>query len=176
VDDNLWPAAGDDDGLIDPIEEIAIALDPEVAAYRVRLGLLSQVMLAHILGINVDTLKVWRKARRGPDYVRIGKRVWYLYPDVANWLRSIIVTSQNPTQRRDYSKMTEHENDPPKPDPKHSTEVDHPTDNPGAAPGFDPSKPTQEDDTISAIPPEGDDEPADPEDGTEDDTGGDEAA
>jgi hypothetical protein len=103
------------------------------------------------------------------------------------------------TQRRDYRKNTDESQTQPRVK-KEGTPVNHPTDNPGASPDFDPNAPPEgttatDDGVVQGIPPEqGDMFPDDdekwrhkeddqfdkkvptPPDGTDDDTGGPEAA
>ena len=38
------------------------------------------------LGIPADTIAKWRRAGRGPDFLRLGKHVRYSPADVAAWL------------------------------------------------------------------------------------------
>ena len=40
-------------------------------------SLLSTLQAAHILGLHPDTLRVWRKQQRGPEWVRVGNRYRY---------------------------------------------------------------------------------------------------
>ena len=39
--------------------------------------LLTTLQAAHILGLHPDTLRVWRKQQRGPQWVRVGNRYRY---------------------------------------------------------------------------------------------------
>ena len=39
--------------------------------------LLTTVQAAHILNVHADTLRVWRKQERGPEYFRVGTRYRY---------------------------------------------------------------------------------------------------
>jgi predicted DNA-binding transcriptional regulator AlpA len=41
---------------------------------------------AALLGISTQTLRLWRRARRGPDYVRINCRVHYPIASINRWL------------------------------------------------------------------------------------------
>lgn len=97
--DNDVPTAGDDQ-----LEDISAALDPQVETYREKLGLMHVNTVAAVLGLNADTLRQWRKERRGPNFVQIGKRVWYVFDDIQNWLK--LERYMTNEQRRDYSKMS----------------------------------------------------------------------
>ena len=70
----------------DVVLEIEAALDEEVVEYRQQLGLISPITLSKILGVHHDTLKGWRTEGRGPNYLKIGKRVWYSLSAVLVWL------------------------------------------------------------------------------------------
>lgn len=69
-------------------ETVPNDIHDDVAAYRQRLGLISPETMAHIIGIHVDTLKLWRRDGRGPNYLRVGKRIWYYFDLVQEWLPS----------------------------------------------------------------------------------------
>jgi hypothetical protein len=78
----------------DTVLDVEAALDDEVTAYRQQLGLISPIMLSKILGVHQDTLKSWRSDGRGPNYLKIGKRVWYNYEHVQDWLPTCKVRSE----------------------------------------------------------------------------------
>jgi len=75
----------------DTVLEVEAVLDEEVVEYRQQLGLISPLTLSRILGIHQDTLKGWRGEGRGPDYLKIGKKVWYHYAAVLSWLPTLSV-------------------------------------------------------------------------------------
>ena len=39
--------------------------------------LLTTVQTAHMLGVHADTLRVWRKTQRGPEWFQVGNRYRY---------------------------------------------------------------------------------------------------
>jgi predicted DNA-binding transcriptional regulator AlpA len=41
---------------------------------------------AEILGVKPVTLVGWRNERRGPAYLKIGKRVYYRRADIETWI------------------------------------------------------------------------------------------
>jgi predicted DNA-binding transcriptional regulator AlpA len=47
--------------------------------------------VARRLGLSVATLRAWRVRRRGPRYVRFGRAVRYLAPDIERFVRSCAV-------------------------------------------------------------------------------------
>jgi DNA-binding transcriptional regulator YiaG len=53
---------------------------------RNALGLLSPPDLASLLGVDERTLAAWRVQRRGPDFVKLGRSVFYRRPDVSKWI------------------------------------------------------------------------------------------
>jgi hypothetical protein len=48
--------------------------------------LVDPVRVARLLGIEVETLGVWRRRGFGPPWYRIGKKVKYSLPDVQTWM------------------------------------------------------------------------------------------
>jgi hypothetical protein len=54
---------------------------------RRSLGLITEEELAAALGITAGTLKTWRAVGTGPDYVKLGKSVFYTAMGVAGWVR-----------------------------------------------------------------------------------------
>jgi len=58
---------------------------------RARFGLLAESDLAEMLAMRVQTLQAWRAKRRGPDFVKLGKSVFYRADDVKEWINSSIV-------------------------------------------------------------------------------------
>lgn len=70
-------------------EHFADITSPEsraVAHLRASFGLLSPEDLADLIGIDERTLAVWRVQRRGPDFVKLGRAVFYRHTDVASWI------------------------------------------------------------------------------------------
>lgn len=58
---------------------------------RKRLGLLSQMELAAMLDVTVETLREWRRLKQGPDFVKTGKGVMYRECDVQDWMKRNVV-------------------------------------------------------------------------------------
>ena len=48
--------------------------------------------LADNLGISPRTLAAWRKARKGPAYIKGGGRIYYTSTAVMDWLSNLPVT------------------------------------------------------------------------------------
>lgn len=48
--------------------------------------------LADNLGISPRTLAAWRKARKGPAYIKGGGRIYYTSSSLTAWLSSLPVT------------------------------------------------------------------------------------
>jgi hypothetical protein len=40
-------------------------------------------------GVTINTLAIWRHYRRGPDFVQVGRRVFYQRDVVRQWLESV---------------------------------------------------------------------------------------
>ena len=58
-------------------------------------ALLSPEDLADLIGIDERTLAVWRHNKRGPDFVKLGRAVFYRADDVTEW----ITLNKTPTDR-----------------------------------------------------------------------------
>ena len=57
------------------------------AQARKALGLLTEDETADLLNLgSVSTLATWRGQRRGPDYVKLGKTVFYTMPLIQRWI------------------------------------------------------------------------------------------
>lgn len=50
------------------------------------IDLMTQEELAKLLGVKRNTLREWRRLKRGPAYIRILKGVFYRRTDVNAWL------------------------------------------------------------------------------------------
>jgi hypothetical protein len=48
----------------------------------------SEAQVASALGVTVHTLRCWRTAGKGPDYVKVGRKVVYLEPMLNQWVMS----------------------------------------------------------------------------------------
>ena len=53
---------------------------------RNQLGMISQEELGDMLGVSKGTLREWRKKKKGPDFVRVEKSVFYRLKDVEAWV------------------------------------------------------------------------------------------
>jgi hypothetical protein len=53
---------------------------------RRRFGLYTPDDLAELLDLDARTLAVWRAQKRGPDFVRAGRAVFYRRCDIEAWL------------------------------------------------------------------------------------------
>src|ERR1022692_140266 len=66
---------------------------------NLRDGLLSPQELAHNLGLSPATLADWRSEKRGPAYLKVGRRIWYPKHHVRSWLADQLQETNNATQR-----------------------------------------------------------------------------
>jgi len=48
--------------------------------------LLEPTKVARLLGVEVETLGVWRRRGYGPRWYRIGKKIRYAEPDLRTWM------------------------------------------------------------------------------------------
>ena len=69
----------------------------EVRAESLRqdIGILTQDDMALMLGINVRRLAEWRMDGVGPDYVKLGRSVFYRRVDVLDWIEANVVVTKN---------------------------------------------------------------------------------
>lgn len=58
---------------------------------REKFGLLTPADLAALRAVDERTLAVERCSGRGPDYVKLGRRVFYRMEDVSTWVRLNVV-------------------------------------------------------------------------------------
>jgi predicted DNA-binding transcriptional regulator AlpA len=63
---------------------------------RATLNLLSELELADALGVEERTLQMWRQQQRGPDYVKLGKQVFYRCEDVRDWINTSVQVVRRP--------------------------------------------------------------------------------
>lgn len=71
------------------------SLPEEARGMRHGMGLLSEHDLSALIGVQVRTLQKWRCLKTGPDFVRLGKVVFYRRADIEKWIELNVV----PTKR-----------------------------------------------------------------------------
>lgn len=54
---------------------------------RETLGLIDEQDLAAAFGVKSNTVASWRRNGDGPDFVQIGKRIFYRRTDVVEWVK-----------------------------------------------------------------------------------------
>ena len=52
------------------------------------LGMMSPEEMSDVLQVSVLTLATWRCKKRGPPSIKLGKKIFYLFDDFAEWTRS----------------------------------------------------------------------------------------
>lgn len=62
---------------------------------KLMIGLLSEHELAALIDVKSQTLQTWRVQKAGPDFVKLGKSVFYRKSDVEEWIAANVV----PTRR-----------------------------------------------------------------------------
>src|SRR2546426_4411025 len=65
----------------------------------VRENLLSPEELAAMVELSPKTLADWRSARKGPCYLRVGRKIWYPKDLVDDWLETQIQEGENVTSK-----------------------------------------------------------------------------
>lgn len=63
-------------------------LDDDGATLRRAFNLLTEDELSLLSGFSVRTLRNWRSERKGPRFIRLGNRAFYLASDLATWLEN----------------------------------------------------------------------------------------
>lgn len=67
------------------------------ATLRSEIDLFSEEELAEVLEVKPPTLATWRAEERGPDYVKLGKSVFYRKQDVLEWINANVVLTKRTT-------------------------------------------------------------------------------
>jgi predicted DNA-binding transcriptional regulator AlpA len=57
-------------------------------------NLLTPVELSAALGVSEETLAVWRSRKVGPDFVKLGKSVFYREADIKAWIDLNVVNTR----------------------------------------------------------------------------------
>jgi Helix-turn-helix domain len=73
--------------------------DDDEHAIQLRAGfsLLSPADLAALLAVDERTLAVWRCQKRGPDFCKLGRAVFYRKEDVSSWIcLNVVATDRAP--------------------------------------------------------------------------------
>lgn len=60
---------------------------------RLSFDLLTESEFASLAEVSMQTVQTWRSKGTGPVYVRLGRSVYYLRPDIEEWIRSNRQTS-----------------------------------------------------------------------------------
>jgi hypothetical protein len=64
---------------------------------RSDLEIFSEDELAHVLVVKSQTLATWRAESKGPDYVKLGKSIFYRKQDVLTWINASVVLTRRTT-------------------------------------------------------------------------------
>lgn len=60
--------------------------NPRATQLRDSFALLEPADLATLIGVDDRTLATWRAQKRGPDFVKLGRAVFYRRKDVEAWM------------------------------------------------------------------------------------------
>jgi len=60
---------------------------------KLMIGLLSEDELATLIDVKSQTLQTWRVQKTGPDFVKLGKSVFYRKSDVEEWIAANVVAT-----------------------------------------------------------------------------------
>lgn len=61
---------------------------------RSAINLFTEAELAEMLEVKAQTLATWRADGKGPDYVKVGKSVFYRLQDVSDWIAANVVLTK----------------------------------------------------------------------------------
>lgn len=64
------------------------------ATLRSALDIFAEADLAEILDVKTQTLASWRAENKGPDYVKLGKSIFYRKQDVLDWINANVVLTR----------------------------------------------------------------------------------
>ncbi len=64
------------------------------ATLRSVLDIFTEDELAEILDVKTQTLAAWRADSKGPDYVKLGKSIFYRKQDVLDWINANVVLTR----------------------------------------------------------------------------------
>jgi predicted DNA-binding transcriptional regulator AlpA len=64
----------------------------DAAVLRGVVGLVTPAELASALGMSEHTLSVWRCTSQGPDFVKLGKGVFYQLRDIQAWVSQSVTS------------------------------------------------------------------------------------
>jgi hypothetical protein len=70
--------------MIDPVTNLQLTPPPTV---RHGMDLITEEELAVAIDVKVNTLQVWRSHGEGPDFVKLGKTVFYRMSDLRIWVQ-----------------------------------------------------------------------------------------
>lgn len=71
-----------------PDDEDSNAIQLPSNPLRETLGLIDEQGLAAAFGVKPFTVASWRRNGDGPDFVQIGKRIFYRRADVVDWVKN----------------------------------------------------------------------------------------
>jgi len=71
--------------------------------------LLEPTRVARLLGVEVETLGVWRRKGYGPRWYRIGRKIRYSEPDLRAWMNERASTLVAGRQDRVRAAVVQHE-------------------------------------------------------------------
>jgi hypothetical protein len=69
---------------------------------RAQLGIMTTEEVARSLEVTEHTLAMWRAERKGPDFVKLGRSIFYRCTDVTNWINANLVSVQEASNERQH--------------------------------------------------------------------------
>lgn len=80
--------------------QLDLPIPPSIARYdaerlRRELDLVTPATFAAALGVSEQTLAAWRSDKTGPDYVKLGKSVFYRRKELKTWVKSNVLDSRS---------------------------------------------------------------------------------
>jgi hypothetical protein len=77
-----------------PISLDAYSTDNVATKFREAVGLASEDEMASILQISHETLATWRTRRKGPPFIKLGKKAFYCISSFSQWINHEVERQQ----------------------------------------------------------------------------------
>lgn len=64
---------------------------------RAQLGIMTTEEVARTLEVTEHTLAMWRAEKKGPNFVKLGRAIFYRRSDVQDWINGNVIAVSNET-------------------------------------------------------------------------------
>lgn len=83
-----------------PPEVLGLAAEISASNLRAELDLIPDTEFAKAIGVETQSLSAWRSEGYGPDYVKLGRTVFYRRQDLKVWINKCRVEPENTSRKR----------------------------------------------------------------------------